>query len=108
MQSSGESDDNAGGDESRRSRSPTGVLIQWEAGEREGGEACVLAVDSCGQVRDPVPAEVLRASDAGIVELLQRPRYLGDIGYVFEPEPERDIPQLHCKEYGRYCFLCKI
>ena len=104
MQSSGKSNDNSTGAETRGTRSPTRVLVQLKPSKREDRETRLLVSDSCRQIRDPLPAEVLRKWDAWITKSIHRSWYLGNIRHLLQPKPQKQSPKLHCSKHGRYTF----
>lgn len=95
MQSPTKPHNNTSRTQSRRATIPTRVPLHWQSSERQGRKTRLLPIHRRGQVRNPVPSEVLRASDARVVELVQRARHPGNIGYLFEPIAQGDGLELH-------------
>lgn len=89
----------------RRATIPPRIPLHRNPAERKGRKAHLLPLRRGRQVRHPVPPQVLRAPDAGILELVERARRVGDLGPVLEPGFEGDRVELHCEEHGGRGFL---
>lgn len=85
-----------------------GVSLRRRLAETEGGETRLLAVHRRRQVRNPISAEILRGTNAGILKLLERPRRPRNLRHLLQPVPQGDGLELHRQEHGGCGFLLQV